>query len=645
MAKAAQPAAGEVAKVAPAAKPPQVKVEFVWIWLSTGENDKLHDPAAIPATAEAHEAWVADSQWGPHSARLCPVRILELRGDGVSVMDRLTGNRRDVPRSQLLPWYEGLLVLDALMRSNIKVSWTTALQPILEQERAKYKEGILRSSIYVERQLLTTAVTGPKFTDSRGKKYSYRRQPLLKDDPPADGEAEDGWYKVNDFDSFIPPWEAFLQPKCGLYQDFYNVLWGAPHNKTDYTNTESGGEMPGSTWEPDECLPEELDKLRTLAKTRWVLNQKAKEQKQAEEFRVQEKRKREVEQEQAEREKRRKMAKYNPKDLKLIEDMCNSNMGHGWEVLPSNADENEIKRGWPKSEKEYPTGHKPVCPPGPCSEKCDCMEDWHMGQKSTSRSWLADINRDRDAQAALDAFVAQEPAQVRRRGTVTNMHYLESIATASGHTRTPGKEEISTIEFVKLVWNIVGESAQAIPFSSFLQPDAESQGIVAAYATIFATCGPSTYIPVRFMLKDPPDGIAIDSNTGRLRIDPEALSPEIWERTKPLGLTIALLDVSGETTLMGVVLHVDRTANGEVKEREQALVKEKQKSQTARTTRKIVQLACPTLQRTLRNLLKEVWDFEKSVALEKPAGRWARAMLAAATAARATYCAQVVSRP
>ena len=131
----------------------------------------------------------------------------------------------------------------------------------------------------------------------------------------------------------MPPWEAFCTKRCGLYQDFYLVLWDDPVEmlaweerlgvgpwiamvflgwlewpggtgypwfdadfcryialivhilfvlaingayitslkpRTDYSFVQNGSDVKGATWEPDECLPISLDHIRLRLKLDWV---------------------------------------------------------------------------------------------------------------------------------------------------------------------------------------------------------------------------------------------------------------------------------------------------------------------------------------------------------------------------------------
>lgn len=55
--------------------------------------------------------------------------------------------------------------------------------------------------------------------------------------------------------------------------------WGAPYSEVDYSGVENGCPgVIGATWEPDECLPQHLDRFRIAAKKTYVVRQRKLEQ-------------------------------------------------------------------------------------------------------------------------------------------------------------------------------------------------------------------------------------------------------------------------------------------------------------------------------------------------------------------------------
>merc|ERR1712203_351860 len=184
-----------------------------------------------------------------------------------------------------LPFYEGLLMLEAMQESEDKPGFLPAgwlddeLRSILEKERAKFPKGKLSSTLYTEKRLLNIAVTGAHFPDG-DREWQYRREKLKTHDMSnvAEGEDAGGYWRVKELVDYMPPWEAFLSDKCGFYQEFYQVHWSHPFSVIDYTSVENGS-CTGATWEPDECLPSDLDPLRIGAKKKWIKSRRELEAK------------------------------------------------------------------------------------------------------------------------------------------------------------------------------------------------------------------------------------------------------------------------------------------------------------------------------------------------------------------------------
>merc|ERR1719247_651624 len=76
-----------------------------------------------------------------------------------------------------------------------------------------------------------------------------------------------------------------------------------------------------------------------------------------------------------------------PASGKLWRDLLRPHVEHKFEHIPSvkhNIDKKKLVHDdWPRSLSEYPIGHLPANPPGPCFAKCKCMEDWHLGKEFT----------------------------------------------------------------------------------------------------------------------------------------------------------------------------------------------------------------------------------------------------------------------
>lgn len=215
---------------------------------------------------------------GPEFSRITNATFICAKGENVLIAEG--GATREVSRHMLLPWYEGLLLLEELVTSregpaaseHFQASWVDQdLKTVLQKERAKFG-GEISGATYMDRALVTTAVTGSRFVDSEGKEHAYRRFNLRADDAKlVDGEEGEGMFKVEKISGYMPPWEAFCHKRCGLYQDFYQVRWAYPFSEVDYGKVENGcSGQRGATWEPDECLPSGLDPIRLAAKRIWI---------------------------------------------------------------------------------------------------------------------------------------------------------------------------------------------------------------------------------------------------------------------------------------------------------------------------------------------------------------------------------------
>ncbi|CAJ1378506.1 unnamed protein product [Effrenium voratum] len=409
-----------------------------WVWFRPlgSETSGPRDAAALPHTSAAHEERRRNGLWGHQAYRLAPAVFVGDAEDMVVVKEmRDSKAQLKVRPGLVLDYYEGLLVLEALALSDAQCPWFEHVKDILEKEKLQRN---LSPSLYVSKKLLTAAVTGPQFVTREGQVVAHRRAPL-RADGPQEVEAPPGWYQVDRLLEYLPPWEAFVHPKCGLYQDYYLVQWAPPHAMDSYADTPQGCEQfPHATWEPDECLPDELDALRISAKKRWLEAQREKEKdggnprkfvrSVGEEVKAD--RKRLVEEVPA----ARKLAKVYNLDL-------HRHMKHGLrEALHTElteGDKHRIQTGWPKRQSEYPPSFGPAMPPGFCWDSCRCMEDWHTGpQTDEGKSWLDHVLRDQKLKAAIESFKTQQFLQVR--GKVTNQGYFQPLTVAP---RDPRQEE------------------------------------------------------------------------------------------------------------------------------------------------------------------------------------------------------------
>eukprot|EP00747_Dinoflagellata_sp_TGD_P031210 gnl/TRDRNA2_/TRDRNA2_135128_c0_seq2.p1 gnl/TRDRNA2_/TRDRNA2_135128_c0~~gnl/TRDRNA2_/TRDRNA2_135128_c0_seq2.p1 ORF type:complete len:576 (+),score=108.84 gnl/TRDRNA2_/TRDRNA2_135128_c0_seq2:62-1789(+) len=267
-----------------------------WLWgPATGSEALPRRPEALPdGYFQASEAWFPDlgsGGRGPGFAKIVPVTVRKTATHlGVQfalVREEGADGRREpyqVRGDAMIPWYEGCLLLEAMEtapRSN--VDWHRSLSSILGRERSKAKdrETALSAAAYVKRALMGVAVTGSKYKDEAGKEWNFRRDLQEVTQAVCQAEVEEAPgdnFGVREVAGYLPPWEAFCHPRCGIYQDFYLIRWAARFAAVDYKDTENGAEEPGATWEPDECLPPHLDGMRIAAKRRWLAKQTRKEE-------------------------------------------------------------------------------------------------------------------------------------------------------------------------------------------------------------------------------------------------------------------------------------------------------------------------------------------------------------------------------
>jgi len=384
----------------------------------------------------------------------------------------------------------------------------------------------------VDKKLANLAITGPQFVTRSGTSYSHRRAKLRSDNPSDDGESRDGWFLVHSILEYMPPWEAFVHPQAGVYQDFYMVRWAAPHDNADFSKVENGcSGVLGATWEPDECLPDELDQLRVAAKQQWVEKQKARE---LQELKKNEKiieaearaKRAAAEEEREHRAKVQKTRLFNPlQSENLYEDLLSPSTRHCWSKFPEEVDsEKEIKSGWPRSAKEYPAGYGPADPPGFCGVGCDCMEDWHLGLRSvdTRKSWIATQSASVAAAQCIQNFSLQQEFVVRR-GLVSGNHYLESrLEQPHDNLRAPNADLSRTI------MSMLREAAQRIPLRA-MQNEEHGEAVIRNLSVAFIEEKRPPYWPLSYLVKDGPPWLGFDAPTGNIVLAETVSDEEVAE--------------------------------------------------------------------------------------------------------------------
>ena len=400
----------------------------VWVWcpVDSAQSDSFKHPCQIPRNdIVAAKSAFTDLIKGPRAARIIPAKLIKIQGTVCVISEG--GTTREVPRHLVLPWYEGLLLLEELEKEDsanqhIPASWMIAeLREVLESERSKARK--ISAALYTEKRLKTTAVTSGHYTDSSGKVSAYRRENLKAEDTsiPAEGDAQGPeFFKMREVLEYLPPWEAFCHIKCGFYQDFYQIQWEYPFSLISYSNAENGCEgMKGVTWEPDECMPDSLDSFRVSAKQAWINKRRALEQK--------------AEADGDDRPVKRLKSTTEPKPLKtkrrdwvpLERDLLDCRLGHDFAPPENGTDLAGIRSGWPKKPEDYPKGYGCAMPPGFCGDRCDCMDDARaQNYWEVHKPWLEDRTRSEQAKAALDTF-SQQSRFVWKRGQNSKKAFLQ----------------------------------------------------------------------------------------------------------------------------------------------------------------------------------------------------------------------------
>jgi hypothetical protein len=482
----------------------------------------------------------------------------------------------------------------------------------------------------MEQRLLKTAATGPCFQDHMGKTHTHRRA-LSQTDEAAPASATDGDYGIDFLAEYMPPWEAFVHPKCGFYQDCYKVRWSSPHDKIDYSDNECGADILGATWEPDECLPDDVDALRLIAKRDWLAAERTKAaaalgEKTAAKAAA-EKALEETRQGDAPPSKKRRVSLDAIVCGERFTDACDPNLFHGWQATAqlSAGDLTLIRSGWPKTEDEYPPGYTVVNPPGYCWEECDCMEDWHTGTKK-HEAVPDEPRREYFATRAVENFLALR-SDVRQRGQVSNQHYMEA-------TREEKQAGDGTFQFIQALYSVIADAAQMVPLAALYEADAVSRSIFSRYAYVYTVCGPQQlngyifgYAPAQFTVKDGPAWLTVDPKSGDFYID-QALMPQPDEKRFQLNLELKGLD--REMTNIGFTIFTDLEPSGfpRIAQLTQRVV---------RKLDQISQTAHPTLLAVVRRLLSPIFDFDTKSALPRPIAEWANVMADVAIAARACW--------
>lgn len=611
-----------------------------WVWcpVESSKAAQFRHPAEVPLEdAAAAKAAFMESLRGPRVARISPATMLQAKGASALIAEK--GATREVPKYMVLPWYEGLLLLEALEARQgqpgfIPATWLDGeLREVLEKERAKFHNGRLNGTLYCEKRLLTVAVTGSRFVDG-DREWQFRREKMRPGDAAAlvEGENAAGFFRVKAVMDYLPPWDAFQHEKCGFYQDFYQVQWSYPFSEVDYTAVENGSDT-GATWEPDECLPTDLDSLRVLAKKTWIKKRRELEAKM-EAVKKQAtpppqpsplpgsagppsaspppnlviKRERSMDEGSTPRPPA-KMAKTKRDGGQLDRDLLSSKVGHDFQ--PDGVEEKlgKIRNGWPKQAQDYPQGFAVASPPGFCWANCDCMDDMRPQRSWEMRKgWLDDPSRATAANAAISKF-SEQTHFVFRRGSVSKRCYFETDQRKHLDL-TCARAALDLAQHTERALNAV---LQRIPAAA-LAPDGDP---VRVPARAFLT-DEADYDPLRFgaALSDGgalPDWLLVDADLGRL----VAVRPPA-EADLPLQLRVELMHSEGRVASAVCTIIAENPS-----------ATQPWLAATASIVQRFDPRKCP-LERGVRAALverfSEVYDFGKNAAHPRSLGAWLEVM-------------------
>mmetsp|Transcript_16192 Transcript_16192/g.48089 ORF Transcript_16192/g.48089 Transcript_16192/m.48089 type:complete len:641 (-) Transcript_16192:72-1994(-) len=606
-----------------------------WVWCPASQTKgaQFKHPAEVPLDDEdAARACFVECVKGPRVARISPAMLLQTKGNLCLIAEK--GATREVPKYMVLPWYEGLLILETLEANEgqpgfLAVGWfDSELKAVLDKERGKFSAGRLNGTLYAEKRLINIAVTGARFSDGE-REWQYRREKLRSDDIAslADGEDAGGYFGVKEVIDYLPPWEAFLKEKCGFYQEFYQVQWSHPFSVVDYSSVENGSGT-GATWEPDECLPADLDALRLQAKKTWIRRRREAEKEAAKRPQGSPspgnapsaspsggsvKRPNVVTPTQATRSTPpppAKVARLRRDGEALDRDMMHSRVGHDFEPGDAEKKLGHIRSGWPKSAAEYPRGYAVASPPGFCWAECDCMDDARPQRTSELRKgWLEDLPRAEAAKVAIAAF-SEQKSFVFRRGTVSKRCYFETATENTGDL-THAQAASDLAHFVDRALHAV---LQKIPAASL-----SSEGDPVIIPARMVLSEDLDYEPLRFMAASDvelPPWARVDSDTGRLALNRLPTANEL-----PAQLRIQFAHAEGRLEDTGA--HLTVTVIPDMPTQAWVMA-------TKPLVDRFADVSKSNLERGVRASLQErfseIYDFDgnggKGIALQRPLGVW-----------------------
>lgn len=430
------------------------KLAWLWCPVSDAPGAKFQHPADIAQGEELAEAHFVEGGRGPKLARLSAITLLSSKTSKPNtLLVARHGATQEVPRTRLLPWHEGLLLIQELTKQAGDKSWLTSEHKDA-LEGAKGKLRFLSTAKYVESRLIDVSLTGATFIDNKGRESHYRRDHVLEGAKEEVGEDNlvEGFFKIEKICRYMPPWEAFCHPKCGYYQDFYQVRWSHPYSEVDYSQCENGcADLVGSTWEPDECLPACLDRFRVQAKRNWHAEQLEREMQT----------KRLLEEPATPAVKKqctRRDGEPLEKDLLCVKD------GHDF-IICAPETLATICKGWPTRPADYPAGFGVADPPGFCWEGCNCMDDMRIQDRwETRKAWIEDSSRARAAKMAMDSF-GQQKQFVKRRGDAD----FESVDKYMFRSSQP--QALAALDLADVIQQAIKKICTIIPLQALCSDD------------------------------------------------------------------------------------------------------------------------------------------------------------------------------
>lgn len=461
----------------------------VWVWDPLSETADFVHPGELPNDRQVAKTRLINGISGPFLAKITPVILAGYnQGQGIATVERDGGRMEEVPKSRVLPWCEGLLMLQALRASRREVQWFTRnLEHLLNVQLSTKMSGLC-AHVYVQERLLNEAVTGAKYQDMNRTTHNFRRRGLLQKEIPKDPATQEevlGFWKIEKIAGYMPPWEAYHE--FGIYQDFYLIHWEHPFSDVDYSRTENGFCTLGATWEPDECLPPQLDRIRLREKLAWIQRRKDAEVRMV------------LEAKNGGRKRPRvschaetPVAKFCRRGQPLLRDLFRFKVGHDFH--PEEVEDN-IRQGWPKNAHEYPEGYGVAAPPGFCKQRCNCMDDGRVQDRwEMEKPWLEEPTRSRAVDAVIHNLSNQLPAFVRRRGQVTNQHRFETTQTL---TYTTSRTMVNAVvrSMAEEVKTQIREAMQELPMHALFDRSDEVRIPMLAFQDL-----ESDYCPLLFFL-------------------------------------------------------------------------------------------------------------------------------------------------